>query len=115
MADNTTRALQQEPSIRLFRNDFLEALTHVHPIVPLLFWSPVVAWLLWRSVFVHALPAPGLLGIALAGLVVWTLSEYLLHRFVFHYPATSRVGKYLVFMFHGVHRTLPRADRTDRP
>ena len=67
MADNTTRALQQEPSIRLFRNDFLEALTHVHPIVPLLFWSPVVAWLLWRSVFVHALPAPGLLEQAEAG------------------------------------------------
>ena len=66
MAD-TTRTLQQEPSIRLFRNDFLEALTHVHPIVPLLFWSPVVGWLLWRSVFVHELPAAGLLGVALAG------------------------------------------------
>jgi len=51
----------------------------VHPIVPLLFWSPVVAWLLWRSVFVHELPVPGLLGIALAGLLVWTLSEYALH------------------------------------
>ena len=35
-------------SIRLFENDFLERLTHVHPIVPLLFWAPVVVWLLWR-------------------------------------------------------------------
>jgi hypothetical protein len=45
-----------EPSVRLFQNDLLEALTHVHPIVPLLFWGPVVAFLLWRSVAVHELP-----------------------------------------------------------
>jgi len=74
-------------------------------------WGPVVGWLLWRSVVVHELPAAGLLGIALAGLVVWTLSEYALHRFVFHYPATGRLGRYLVFMFHGVHHDAPR-DKT---
>ena len=39
------------------------------------------------------MPAAGLLGVALAGPLVWTMSEYLLHRFVFHFPATGRIGK----------------------
>jgi len=100
-----------EQSIRLFRNNFLESLTHVHPIVPLLFWAPVAAWLLWRSIALHQLALPGLAASALAGLLVWTLSEYALHRFVFHFPATGAVGRYLVFMFHGVHHDAPR-DKT---
>jgi sterol desaturase/sphingolipid hydroxylase (fatty acid hydroxylase superfamily) len=104
-------AKRTEPSVRLFQNDLLEALTHVHPIVPLLFWGPVVAFLLWRSVAVHDLPVSGLAAIGVLALVVWTLTEYCLHRFVFHFPAQGRIGKYLVFMFHGVHHAAPR-DKT---
>lgn len=100
-----------EHTIRLFRNDFLESLTHVHPIVPLLFWSPFAGWLLWRTFDVHHLPLAAVSGIAVLGLVVWTLTEYLAHRFLFHFPARSRLGKWLVFMFHGVHHDAPR-DKT---
>jgi len=110
MADDpkTTRT---EQSVRLFRSDFLEALTHVHPLVPLLFWGPVAAFLLWRSLAVHGLPLPEVLAIGALALFVWTLTEYCLHRFVFHYPAQGRIGKYLVFLFHGVHHAAPR-DKT---
>jgi len=100
-----------EPSVRLFQNDLLEALTHGHPIVPLLFWGPIAGFLLWRSVAVHDLPATGLLAIGALALFLWTLTEYCLHRFVFHFPAQSRLGKYLVFLFHGVHHATPR-DKT---
>ena len=98
-------------SIRLFENDFLERLTHVHPIVPLLFWAPVVVWLLWRSFAMHQLPLLPVLGIGVLGLVTWTLTEYCLHRFVFHYPARSRVGKWFVYLLHGNHHDDPR-DKT---
>jgi len=98
-------------SIRLFKNDFMESLTHVHPIVPLLFWSPVVVFLLWRSVAVHDLPIGKIAALAPLALAVWTLTEYLLHRFVFHFPATSAKGKWLVHMFHGVHHDEPN-DKT---
>ena len=56
-------------------------------------------------------PLPEVLAIGALGLFVWTLTEYCLHRFVFHYPAQGRIGKYLVFMFHGVHHAAPR-DKT---
>jgi len=98
-------------SIRLFENDFLERLTHVHPIVPLLFWAPVVVWLLWRSLAMHQLPLLPVLGIGVLALVTWTLTEYCLHRFVFHYPARSRLGKWFVYLFHGNHHDDPR-DKT---
>ncbi len=97
----------RDQSIRLFRNDFLESLTHVHPIVPLLFWAPVVVYLLWRSLVVQGLPAVDVAALFLPGILVWTLTEYVLHRFVFHYPARSALGKWLVFMFHGVHHDAP--------
>ena len=99
---------ENEQSIRLFRNAILESLSRVHPLVPLVVWVPLVMLLMARAVMVHGLPALGLVGIALAGLVAWTLTEYLLHRFVFHYPAKSRFGRWLVFLFHGVHHDAPR-------
>jgi dihydroceramide fatty acyl 2-hydroxylase len=101
----------QHQSIRLFENDLLERLSHVHPITPLLFWGPVVAWLLWRSLAVHDLPPAQVLLLAPAGVFTWTLTEYCLHRFLFHYPARSRAGKWLVFLFHGNHHEDPR-DKT---
>lgn len=98
-------------SIRLFRNNLLEALTHVHPVVPLLVWAPVVLVLLWRAVALDGLGIAQLLPVAAAALLVWTLTEYALHRFVFHFPARSRLGKWLVFLFHGVHHDTPQ-DKT---
>jgi len=102
---------KEHQSIRLFENDFLERLTHVHPIVPLLFWAPVVVWLLWRSLATHHLPLLPVLEIGVLGLFTWTLTEYCLHRFVFHYPARSRLGKRFVYLFHGNHHDDPR-DKT---
>ena len=47
---------REHQSIRLFENEFLERLSHVHPITPLLMWGPITAWLFWRSVAVYQLP-----------------------------------------------------------
>lgn len=102
----------REPaSIRLFRNQVLESLTHVHPLVPLLLWGPVAILLLGRSMAVDGLSVSQLLPVAAAALLIWSLTEYSLHRFVFHFPARSRPGKWLVFLFHGVHHEAPQ-DKT---
>lgn len=42
------------------------------------------------------------------GIVVWTFTEYTLHRFIFHYNAKSNFGKKLHFIFHGVHHDYPK-------
>jgi sterol desaturase/sphingolipid hydroxylase (fatty acid hydroxylase superfamily) len=98
-------------SIRLFENDLLERLSHVHPITPLLMWGPFAAWLLWRSFALYQLPLPPVLAICVAGVFTWSLTEYCLHRFLFHFPARSKTGKWFVYLFHGNHHDDPR-DKT---
>jgi len=96
----------KDESARLFNSDFLELFTHVHFSVPLFVYLPVVTYMLWLAV--HAgLGALTIVGIFLFGLVIWTLTEYLLHRFVFHYQPTTDIGKRLHFLMHGVHHDYP--------
>jgi sterol desaturase/sphingolipid hydroxylase (fatty acid hydroxylase superfamily) len=98
---------QAYPSLRIFENPILEAMTHVHPIVPLLLWGPVVLGLSFYALFIQGLSLIPFLLIGFGALLAWTLFEYVLHRYLFHYPAKSRLGKYLVFLFHGLHHDDP--------
>lgn len=96
--------------IRLFKSDFLEFFTHITPQVVVAIWTPVIAWLLWRS-FVFAPVRGAYLHIPLAvlcGVVVWTFTEYTLHRFVFHFHPKGETMKRLVFLFHGIHHAQPQ-------
>jgi sterol desaturase/sphingolipid hydroxylase (fatty acid hydroxylase superfamily) len=93
-------------SMRLFENPILEAMTHVHPITPLVMWGPFTVWLLSLAAEKPLSLAQWLLS-AFVGLLVWTFTEYAVHRYLFHYPAKSKAGQYLVFLFHGIHHDQP--------
>lgn len=95
------------PSLRIFKNPILEATTHVHPIVPLILWTPVILALLYYAIWIQNLSFATIGLWALIALVSWTFLEYILHRYLFHFPAKSRFGKYLVFLFHGLHHDDP--------
>ncbi len=95
-------------SIRLFENDFLESLSHVHPIMPLVVWSPIILFLFYRAATIDSLTATYFVVFFFVGLLVWTLTEYLLHRYIFHFNAKSELGKRFVFMFHGLHHDDPQ-------
>lgn len=43
------------------------------------------------------------------GVLSWTLIEYVLHRFIFHYSARSAFGRRLVYAAHLSHHETPRA------
>lgn len=93
--------------IRLFQSDFLEFFTHISPIAVLVIWLPVVGYFLYQA------GRTASLGVILAGyglgLFVWTLVEYLMHRFVFHFPTQGRPRlERIVFLFHGVHHAQPQ-------
>ena len=97
--------MKTHQSIRLFKNPVLEALTHVHPSVPFLVWVPVV---LYQIFIALQLLSPAAVIVAFAmGLLFWTLTEYAMHRYVFHFKATTKAGQYLVFLFHGIHHDDP--------
>lgn len=100
--------MERHQSIRLFQNPALEALSHVHPAVPLVLWTPIALWLLHHAVIVDGLSATAVLACALAGLLVWTLSEYCIHRFLFHFPARHPWAQRMIFLFHGIHHADPK-------
>jgi sterol desaturase/sphingolipid hydroxylase (fatty acid hydroxylase superfamily) len=95
--------------IRLFKSDVLEFFTHVHPVAVLIIWLPVCAYFLSRPLADQTLDAVSFAVAIVVGLILWTLAEYVLHRFVFHFqprnpgPMVERV----VFLFHGVHHAQP--------
>lgn len=95
-------------SIRIFKNPILESFTHVHPIVPLILWVPVILFLFYRGVAIKGLGVLDFGVLLIAGMLLWTFTEYILHRYVFHWNANSRAGKYFVFLFHGLHHDDPQ-------
>lgn len=95
-----------DESARMFESDFLELFSHVHPSIPAIIYLPVVAFMLYRTIttgvsVVSAVP------LFILGLLVWSFTEYILHRFVFHFVPKSEWGKRIHFMFHGVHHDYP--------
>lgn len=96
------------PSVRVFENPWLEKLTHVHPLTPLFLWVPIIAWLLWRSHEVQGLSVASIAAVGGVGLFVWTLAEYLLHRFVFHYQPEGRFQERVFYLLHGLHHADPQ-------
>lgn len=94
----------KDESARLFKSDFLEKFTHVHWCVPIVLYVPVSMYFLVQA-SEATLSARVLL--FLGGILAWTLTEYLLHRFVFHYQPSSAWGKRIHFLAHGVHHDYP--------
>jgi sterol desaturase/sphingolipid hydroxylase (fatty acid hydroxylase superfamily) len=94
-------------SIRIFKSDFCEWFTHVHPITPLLIWVPVVLALFYKSYLDPQLNAWSVSGWVVLGLFIWTLTEYLLHRFIFHFPAINAFTARFVYTTHGLHHDDP--------
>jgi len=97
----------KDESARLFKSDFLEVFTHVHWSVPVIMYVPVIAFFLVRAAQSPALGFWTGASLFIFGLFIWTLTEYLLHRFVFHYEPTSSLGRRLHFLLHGVHHDYP--------
>ena len=91
----------------MFENPLLELASRVHPAVPPLLYLPVVAICLVLAIGRENLAVPSVIGIFLLGLASWTLAEYLLHRFVFHFEPDTRWGRRLHFIIHGVHHEYP--------
>ena len=92
---------------RMFETPLIEFFSRIHPLSPAAFWVPALLGLggyeLWSGV------APTRLALlVLGGWVAWSLTEYLLHRFVFHWIEGKPWQRRFHFIFHGVHHDFPQ-------
>ncbi|XP_053905345.1 fatty acid 2-hydroxylase [Malaclemys terrapin pileata] len=112
--------------IRLFHSDFIESLSKTAWYIVIMVWIPVVLYLSWfcyaalaqgttrlfssftaeYSIPVHKYFFPF---IFVLGMFLWSLVEYLIHRFLFHMkpPASNYYLITLHFLLHGQHHKSP--------
>jgi sterol desaturase/sphingolipid hydroxylase (fatty acid hydroxylase superfamily) len=90
---------------RMFDSDLLDKLSRVHPAVVPVIFVPAIVVLLVEGV-VHGAGGWTVLW-GLGGYVFWTLTEYWLHRLVFHFEPEAGIGARLHWIIHGVHHDHP--------
>ena len=99
-----TDVLRASP--RMFDSDLLDKLSRVHPAVPVLIFLPAIAVLFVLAV--GRVSALGMVGLAVGGYGFWSLSEYWIHRAIFHFePEDSQLGARFHWIIHGVHHDHP--------
>jgi sterol desaturase/sphingolipid hydroxylase (fatty acid hydroxylase superfamily) len=121
-----------DETCRMFRNDWFERLSHVHPAVPHALYLPVITVMLVLAV--RAGQGAGQITLLfVGGALTWSLLEYVIHRFVFHPPqwveeetravtAGLAPGDAVIaalptwrhkfyFLVHGVHHDYPNDSR----
>jgi hypothetical protein len=92
---------------RLFDRRFLEVLTTAHPTVVAAVYSTVAFALIVWSVHLGFDAVSLLVRIAI-GAIVWTLAEYFIHRYAFHFVPGTGWGVAMAYLSHGVHHAFPR-------
>lgn len=101
------RARTEKPNTcQMFETPIIEAFSRVHPLMPFLFWLPILGYFLFAAVK-STLSVPAALLAIVGGVLFWSLTEYLLHRYVFHKVSPSFAGRRFYFVLHGVHHDFP--------
>jgi sterol desaturase/sphingolipid hydroxylase (fatty acid hydroxylase superfamily) len=96
--------------IRVFKNRFVEeVLATSHPALPGLWFGPFIAYGLFAAVTSPNFGFAWGLGLYAAGILGWTLLEYSLHRWAFHFHVDPDDfdAKMRLFMLHGYHHEFP--------
>ncbi len=104
MASERTETLSASPP--LFESRFLDFFSRVHPSLPAVVFVPVIV-VCFALGIQNGVSVIASIALGVAGLLIWTLTEYWLHRLVFHWEPDHPLGSRLHFIMHGVHHDHP--------
>lgn len=93
---------------QLFNNRYLEHLTKTHPLVIWCLYVPIIIGMIYYCSAMFEMPVLKVFLLFLAGMFFWTLFEYTMHRYVFHFMAQSERTVKIVYLIHGNHHEYPR-------
>lgn len=91
-------------SPRIFDNPVLDKLSRVPWWAPL-FYLPISAWFVWQGA--AQMPVIATIAMFVVGYAIWTFSEYVFHRWLFHTEFPGAFGERIHFLLHGVHHVHP--------
>ena len=105
MSSEQSRSELLKASPRMFESEWLDRLSRVHPAVPVVIFGPAIGILGGFAIKTVSFPTVALL-LAL-GYAFWTLTEYWIHRAIFHFEPEEGLGARLHWIIHGVHHDHP--------
>lgn len=94
------RATPESP--RMFESDLVDFFSRIPWWAVPVLYVPLIAGAFVYGV-VGGLPLLPSIGLFFTGLFVWTLTEYWLHRTLFHWTPKTSWGPRMHFILHGVH------------
>ncbi|TPE45351.1 sterol desaturase family protein [Pontibacter mangrovi] len=93
---------------QLFKNPVLEKMTRTHIAIPIAIFLTIAAGLIYYGIthsFISILEA---IGFFFLGWFIFTLIEYLAHRYVFHMGTDTPLKARMQYLFHGNHHEYPK-------
>ncbi len=99
---------QEAASVPIFKNKLLDSLTRTHIAVPVSLFFLYAGGLIWWTKAATTLSNLQIAGLFTVGLLFFTLVEYLVHRYVYHIPATTERRRKFQWTMHGVHHDHPK-------
>ncbi len=102
------KKIHNKGQAQLFRNSYLEYLTKTHPLVIWGIYLPVLILFPYYASYKLAFDWITILLVFLGGIFFWTFTEYMLHRFLFHYHHKTEKGRRINYVLHGNHHEYPR-------
>lgn len=103
-----TQAIKNKGTRQLFDNRVLERLTRTPFYVPVSLYYVIGAATLFYAATAPEIPFGRIWWMFPAGMFLFTLVEYFIHRFVFHFEAKSPAGEQVKYHIHGIHHEYPR-------
>lgn len=102
---------QKEGSANLFKSRTLDLLTRTSPwiILPLDFF--LIGLIIFLGIRYLDVDIASKWWLYPVGVASWTLLEYLMHRFAFHFDSKHEAGKKAVYAIHLIHHHYPNDDQ----
>src|SRR3954462_7475372 len=98
-----TEVLKASPP--MFETAWLDKLSRVHPAVPVVIFVPAIGIL--AGLALDAQPVLTAIALMIGGYFFWSLTEYWIHRAIFHFEPEEGLGARFHWIIHGVHHDHP--------
>ena len=100
--------IKNKGQARLFESDYMEMMSKTHPLVIYSMYFPVITFMLYYGNVYKGLSWGSQVVWFISGALFWSLFEYIMHRYIFHFVAHNKRAQKFIYTMHGVHHEYPR-------
>lgn len=107
MKGNDQFVSAKDESPKMFENKVLDYFSRAHPMVVPILFLPIITYFAYSAFAHYQISILSFIGMFVSGVIIWTMFEYFLHRYLFHLEIDTKWGKRMHFMIHGCHHDYP--------